>query len=204
MKLHDGGRAPNPRRVRIFCAEKGIALPELVPVNLAAQEQLTPEFLKLNPVGQLPVLVLDDGTAIAETMAICRYFEALHPLPAMFGTAAREQALIEMWSRRVEFGLYAAVQAVFRHSHPGMAAMEKPQVPGWAEVNRPRVNRHLAILENHLEGRHFICGDGLTVADITAGVSVDFLKPAGFSLGDSHPNISRWHAVLRARPSWTA
>jgi glutathione S-transferase len=204
MKLYDGGRAPNPRRVRIFLAEKAIALPQLVPVNLASFEHKSPEFLRLNPSGQTPVLVLDDGIAIAETMAICRYFEALHPKPALFGQSALEQAMVEMWSRRIEFGLYTAAQAVFRHGHPGMAASENPQVPQWADVNRPRVLDNLAMLEKQLENQMFICGEHITVADITAGVTVDFLRAAKVPLPDDHIHIRRWHRALAARPSWSA
>ena len=124
MKLYDGGRAPNPRRVRIFFAEKGIPLPEIVAVDIGQKEHLTDAFARLNPVQRLPVLELDDGTALAETIAICRYIESLHPQPPLFGRDAKEQALIEMWSRRVELGLFAAVTAVFRHGHPSMAELE--------------------------------------------------------------------------------
>ncbi|MGL4728509.1 MAG: glutathione S-transferase family protein [Bosea sp. (in: a-proteobacteria)] len=204
MKLYDGGRAPNPRRVRIFLAEKGLSLPEIVPVNLASFEQRSPDFLKLNPAGQTPVLALEDGTAIAETMAICRYFEALHPEPALFGRTPLEQATVEMWNRRMELGLLTAVQAVFRHGHPGMAASENPQIPQWAEVNRPRVLENLAILEKQLETRPFICGEAFTVADITAGVTVDFLRAAKVHLPEDHAHIRRWHQSISARPSWSA
>jgi glutathione S-transferase len=204
MQLHDGGRAPNPRRVRIFFAEKGLALPEIVKVDLASFEQKSEAYLAINPTGQTPTLVLDDGTAISETMAICRYIEALYPEPALFGRAPLDQALVEMWSRRIEFGLYTAVQAVFRHGHPGMAASESPQVAQWAEVNRPRVLQNLAMLEAQLRGRAFVCGDSISVADITAGVTVDFLRAAKIALPEEHVNISRWHQSLAARPSWSA
>ena len=105
MKLYDGGRAPNPRRVRIFFAEKGIPLPELIPVDIAKKEHRTPEFTRINPSQRLPVLLLEDGTALAETIAICRYIESLHPTPPLFGAAPKEAALIEMWNRRIELGL---------------------------------------------------------------------------------------------------
>ena len=139
MKLYDGGRAPNPRRVRIFFAEKGLALPELVPVDMARKEHKTEAFTRINPAQRLPVLELDDGTALAETIAICRYIEALHPEPPLFGRDAKEQATIEMWNRRVELGLFASVAAVFRHSHPSMAELEE-QVPEWAEANRDQID----------------------------------------------------------------
>jgi glutathione S-transferase len=201
MKLYDGGRAPNPRRVRIFFAEKGLALPERVPVDLARKEHRSEAFTRLNPVQSLPVLLLDDGTALAETMAICRYIEALHPEPALFGRDAKDAAVVEMWNRRVELGLYACVAAVFRHGHPGMAELED-QVPEWAAANRGRIGGHLRLLEDRLADRPFLCGEALTVADITAGVAIDFMKPAQLALPEDFVRVRRWHGVLSARPSW--
>jgi len=203
MKLYDGGRAPNPRRVRIFFAEKGVPLPEIVPIDIAKREHKSEAFTKLNPAQRLPVMVLDDGTALAETIAICRYIESLHPQPPLFGKDAREQALVEMWNRRVELGLFAAVTAVFRHSHPSMAALEE-QVPEWAEANRDQIDDHLWILELQLAGNRYLCGDEVTVADITAGIAIDFMKPSRISLPEDFVHIRRWHAELSARPSWKA
>lgn len=203
MKLYDGGRAPNPRRVRIFFAEKGIPLPEIVAVDIGQKEHLTDAFAKINPVQRLPVLELDDGTALAETIAICRYIESLHPEPPLFGRDAKEQALIEMWSRRVELGLFAAVSAVFRHSHPSMAELED-QVPEWAQANREQIDDHLWLLELQLGANPFICGPSLTVVDITAGIAIDFMKPARIPLPEEFVNIRRWHGELTARPSWKA
>lgn len=203
MKLYDGGRAPNPRRVRIFFAEKGIPLPEIVAVDIGQKEHLTDAFARLNPVQRLPVLELDDGTALAETIAICRYIESLHPQPPLFGRDAKEQALIEMWSRRVELGLFAAVTAVFRHGHPSMAELED-QVPEWAQANREQIDDHLWLLELQLGASPFICGPALTVADITAGIAIDFMKPSRISLPEDFVHIRRWHGELSARPSWKA
>lgn len=203
MKLYDGGRAPNPRRVRIFFAEKGVPLPELVPVDIARKEHRTPEFTRINPSQRLPVLVLEDGTALAETIAICRYIESLHPAPALFGAAPKAAALIEMWNRRIELGLFAAVSAVFRHGHPAMAELED-QVPEWAEANRELIDDHLVLLDLQLGANRFICGDVLTVADITAGIAIDFMKPSRIPLPEDFANIRRWHAELSARPSWKA
>jgi len=203
MKLYDGGRAPNPRRVRIFFAEKGVALPELVPVDIAKKEHKSEAFTRLNPAQRLPVMVLDDGTALAETIAICRYIESLHPQPPLFGKDAREQALIEMWNRRVELGLFTAVSAVFRHSHPAMAELED-QVPEWAEANREQIDDHLLILELQLAANRYLCGEELTVADITAGIAIDFMKPSRIPLPEEFVHIGRWHGELSARPSWKA
>lgn len=204
MKLFDAGKAPNPRRVRIFFAEKGLALPEIVPVDLAKAEQKSAEYARLNPSLQAPVLVLDDGTALSETMAICRYIEALHPHPALFGGDAKAQAITEMWNRRIEFGLYLAVQAVYRHGHPGMAAMEVPQIAEWVESNRPRVIQHLAVLDAQLAKGPFVCGEVFSVADITAGVTVDFMKWARLGVPDDMAHVRRWHGEMTARPSWLA
>lgn len=203
MKLYDGGRAPNPRRVRIFFAEKGVPLPELVPIDIAAREHRTEAFTKINPLQRLPVLVLDDGTALAETVAICRYIESLHPEPPLFGRDAKEQAQIEMWNRRVELGLFSSVAAVFRHSHPSMAELEG-QVPEWAEANRELIDDHLWLLELQLGSNRFVCGETLTIADITAGIAVDFMKPSRIPLSEEFVHIRRWHGELTARPSWKA
>ncbi|UZF92881.1 glutathione S-transferase family protein [Bosea sp. NBC_00550] len=203
MKLYDGGRAPNPRRVRIFFAEKGVSLPELVPIDMAKKEHRSEAFTKINPAQRLPVLELDDGTALAETIAICRYIEALHPQPPLFGRDAKEQGTIEMWNRRVELGLFASVAAVFRHSHPSMAELEE-QVPEWAEANREQVDDHLWLLELQLASSGFICGEALTVADITAGIAIDFMKPSRIPLPEDFVNIRRWHGQLSTRPSWKA
>jgi glutathione S-transferase len=203
MKLYDGGRAPNPRRVRIFFAEKGLALPELVPVDIAGKEHRTEEFARMNPLQRLPVLELDDGTALAETMAICRYLEALHPEPSLFGREAKDQAMIEMWNRRIELGLFASVTAVFRHGHPSMAEFEE-QVPEWAQANREQIEDHLWLLELQLAGNAFVCGQALTVADITAGIAIDFMKPAKLPLPEDFAQIRRWHGALSGRASWKA
>jgi glutathione S-transferase len=203
MRLYDGGRAPNPRRVRIFFAEKGLPLPELIPIDIAKKEHLTPEFTRINPMRRLPVLELDDGIALAETIAICRYLESLHPEPALFGRDPKEQGQIEMWNRRVELGLFSSVMAVFRHSHPSMVELEH-QVPEWAEANREQIDDHLLILDLQLAANPFLCGDAMTVADITAGIAIDFMKPSRIALPEELLNIRRWHGELSVRPSWAA
>jgi glutathione S-transferase len=200
MKLYDGGRAPNPRRVRIFLTEKGITVP-LEPVDLGKMAHKTPGYAAINPVQRVPALELDDGTVISESIAICRYFEAQKPEPPLFGMGAKEAAVVEMWERRVEFHLLAPISHIFRNSHPAMAAMEVPQVPAWAEANKPRVMDFLGILDGQLQGRKHIAGDRYSVADITALVSVDFLKPAKLAVPDHLANVKRWHAEVAARPS---
>jgi glutathione S-transferase len=203
MRLYDGGRAPNPRRTRIFLAEKGIELP-LEPIDLGAMAHKSAAYTAVNPMQRVPALMLDDGTVITESIAICRYLEALHPEPSLFGRAALEIARIEMWNRRLELHLLFPVSHVFRNSHPAMKQMEVPQVPAWAEANKPRIVEFLALLDRELKDRAFAAGDAFTVADITGLVAVEFMKPAKLAVPDELKNVKRWHAELAARPSAAA
>lgn len=203
MKLYDGGRAPNPRRVRIFLAEKGVSVP-IEQVDLGALEHKSAEFSALNPLQRVPALVLDDGAVLTESIAICRYFEAVQPEPRLFGRGAREEAWVEMWQRRLELHLLFPVAHVFRNQHPAMKDMEVPQVPAWAEANKPRIADFVAFLDRELQNRRFIAGDRYTVADITGLVALDFMKPAKLTLEDGLSNLRRWHAELSARPSAAA
>ena len=204
MKLYlDAGRAPNPRRVRIFLAEKGVTLP-IEAVDLGAQAHKTAQFRAINPMQRLPALMLDDGTVIAESIAICRYIEALHPEPPLFGEGAREQALVEMWQRRVEFHLLAVVSHAFRHLHPAMAALEVPQVAAWGEANKPRALDFLAFLNDELKQRPYVAGPRYSVADITAVVAIDFMKPAKLAVPDGLADLQRWHGEVSARPAVAA
>jgi glutathione S-transferase len=203
MQLYDGGRAPNPRRTRIFLAEKGIKLPT-VQVDLGALEQMSAAFAAINPIKRVPALVLDDGTVLTESIAICRYFEALQPEPSLFGRGALDIARIEMWNRRLELHLFLLVSHVFRNTHPAMQAMEVPQVPAWAEANKPRILEFITFLDTGLKDRPFIAGDTFSVADITGLVAVDFMKPAKLVVPDELAHLKRWHAEVSARPSAAA
>jgi glutathione S-transferase len=203
MKLYDFGRAPNPRRVRIYLAEKGITVP-MEQVDLGAMQHKSAAYTAINPLQRVPALVLDDGTVIAESVAICRYFEVLNPSPPMFGIGALEQAMVEMWNRRVEQHLYFPVSQVFRHLHPGMKDTEVPQVAAWGEINKPRVAEFLPILDRQLEISRFVGGAQYSVADITALVAIDFMKPAKLAVPLEHRNIARWQAEVSARPSTKA
>lgn len=200
MKLYDGGRAPNPRRVRVFLAEKGIEVP-IEPVDLGALAHKSAGYTAINPLQRVPALVLDDGTIITESIAICRYFDLLHPNPPLFGEGAKEAAVVEMWQRRIEFHLLLQVAHVFRNSHPAMKDMEVPQVPAWADANKPRVLEFLDVLDGHLKDRRFVAGDRFSVADITGLVGIDFMKPAKLAVPDTLVNVKRWHAEIAARPS---
>ena len=203
MKLYDGGRSPNPRRTRIFLAEKGIKLP-LEQVDLGAMQQKSAAYAAINPIQRVPALVLDDGTVITESIAICRYFEALQPDPPLFGLGALEIARIEMWNRRLELHLLFPVSHVFRNSHPAMKEMEVPQVPAWAEANKPRILEFIGFLDRELKDRPFVAGDAFTVADITGLIAIDFMKPAKLAVPDELTNLKRWHAAVAARPSASA
>jgi glutathione S-transferase len=203
MKIIEQSRAPSPRRVRIFLAEKGLAVP-YEQLDLAKLEHRSPRFVELNPMQQVPVLVLDDGTAIAESVAICRYFEELHPDPALFGKGAREQAVVEMWNRRMELGLYYPVAQCFRHTHPAMAQLEMPQVKEWGEANRPRAVDMLEWMNRELAGRRFVAGHSYSIADITALVAVDFMKAARIERPSRLNNLERWYSEVSSRPSATA
>ena len=203
MKLYDGGRAVNPRRVRIFLAEKGISVPT-EPVDIAAQQHRTEAFAAINPMRRLPALVLDDGTVIAESIAICRYFEALQPDPPLFGRGALQSALVEMWNRRAEFNLIGPVTTVFQHLHPFMKPLVNPQVPEWGEANKPRLLEFLQFLDSELENRPYIAGNNFTVADITALTAVDFMKVPKLAVPDELVNLRRWHKEVSARPSAAA
>jgi glutathione S-transferase len=200
MKLYDSNFAPNPRRVRIFLAEKGIAVPT-ERVDIARQEHKTPEYAAINPLQRMPSLVLDDGTIITESIAICRYFEMLRPEPPLFGVGSKDAAIVEMWNRRAEINFLASVAAVYRHTHPAMKELEVPQVPSWAEANRPRVSWFLEMLDRELATREFVAGDRYTVADITMQVAVDFMNPGRHSMPDGAANVKRWHTAVSARPS---
>ncbi|MEW9836650.1 glutathione S-transferase [Mesorhizobium marinum] len=203
MKLFDGGRAPNPRRVRIFLAEKGISVP-LVPVDMAAMEHRGDAIAARNPLRRLPVLELDDGSVLTESVAICRYFEEIQPEPALFGRGALGKAQVEMWQRRVEMNLFWPVAQAFRHIHPAMKEWEVPQIAEWGEANKPKALEFLAMLDAELAQREFVAGDAYSIADITGLVAIDFMKPARLAVPTELTNVVRWHAALAARPSASA
>jgi len=200
MKLYDSGRAPNPRRVRVFLAEKGLTVPT-EQVDIGTMAHKSDAYTAINPLQRLPALELDDGTIITESVAICRYFEALRPEPPLFGRGAKEEALVEMWNRRMELHLLASVAAVFRHLHPAMQELENPQVPDWGEANKPRVMDFLDFLDGELKDRLYVTGDHYTVADITGLIAVDFMKPAKLAVPAELVNVRRWHGQVSARPS---
>jgi glutathione S-transferase len=202
MKLYTFPGAPNPRRVHIFLAEKGTSVP-FETVDIMKRANRTPDFLaNVNPLGGLPVLELDDGTHIAESVAICRYFEALHPEPSLFGRTAAEIGRIDMWNRRVEMTFMQAVGMVWIHGSPLTKAVVKQQIPEMAEQARALVRNAFAFFDGVLAKSAFIAGGAYSMADILALTTFDF---AG-QLNQLHPepeqkHLLRWHAEVSARPS---
>lgn len=191
--------APNPRRVRIFLAEKGINLPE-TPVDMMQREHKSPEHRARNSLGQVPTLVLDDGTAISETVAICRYFEEIQPEPRMFGATPVEKAHVDMWVRRVEFMVMNPVGNFWRHAHPRTAAL-LTQFKDFGESNRAIYAGAQKWLDGELEGREFLTGDSYSMADICLLTTLDFAKWIGLERDESYANLAAWHARVSARPS---
>jgi glutathione S-transferase len=145
-------------------------------VDIATHQHRADAYTAINPMQRLPALLLDDGTAIAESIAICRYFEGLDPDPPLFGRGSLECALVEMWNRRVELHLFLPVAAVFQHLHPFMKTLVDPQVPAWGEANKPRIAEFLTFLDGELKKRTYVAGENFSVADITALVAVDFME----------------------------
>jgi glutathione S-transferase len=204
MKLYNAAMpAPNPRRVRIFLAEKGVEVP-LVDVAIMKREHKSPEHMARNSLGQLPTLELDDGTMISETVAICRYLESLYPDPPMFGRTALEQAQVDMWVRRIEFAVMTPVGMFWRHAHPFTAAVVVPQYKEFGESNRAHYQRALGWLDKELAGKDFVAGKDYTVADICLLSTVDFASWIGLSVPDSLSNVKAWHARVSERPSTKA
>lgn len=199
MKLYDSKLAPNPRRVRIFLAEKGIAVPT-VQVDLGKAETRTPEFLARNPLGAVPVLELDDGTEIAESVAICRYFEENHPHPPLLGTDAKDRAIVEMWQRRMELELFRHVTGCFQNTHDFFKGRLE-QVPAYGEVCRTNARKRLAWLDTELGTRPFVAGERYTIADITALCAIDFGRVVDIRIASDQKHLLRWHEAVSARPS---
>jgi len=200
MKIWGGKTGGNPLRVALFLAEKGIDIP-FEPVDLIHGAHRDPTFRAKNPVGLVPVLELDDGTCISETIAICRYFERLHPEPPLMGSGALDEATVEMWQRRVEFHLYAPAREVFRHTIPFVKALEPVQMADWAELNRPRVAAGLKVLNEQLKDHRYVAGERYSVADITALFSCQMLAHLHTPIPDDHGPFLRWRAEVYARPS---
>jgi len=198
MKIYDRPSAPNPRRLRIFIAEKGLKIPY---ETMEGGRNRQPEFLAKNPAGSLPVLELDDGTCIAESVAICRYLERLNPEPNLMGRDAREEAIIDMWSRRIELNLFGPVGRAFFHTEPRFAGLPIKQFPEYGASQRDLTQMQLAWLDAQLKGKEFIAVSRFTIADIHGLVAIDFGMQAGIKLAPELKEVSRWHSAIASRPS---
>jgi len=210
MKLYNAPRAPSPRRVRIFMAEKGISIP-LVDIDTRSGENLTEAFETINPRRLIPVLELDDGTRIDESVAICRYLEALHPEPCLLGRGALDQAVICSWQRHMEFDGYLVAAAVFRNTFPafsqrGVAGMpaEFPAIPALAERSRRQYDRFMDLLNARLGESEYVAGPEFSIADITGLVTVDFARVVDMDIPEHHTDTRRWYDRVAGRPSASA
>jgi len=199
MKIYEFTQAPNPRRVRVFLAEKGINVP-YQQVNIAAADNRKPEFLKINPMGTLPVLELDDGTHIAESVAICRYFEETKPEPRLMGVDAKDKAVVEMWNRRMEFEILSMTASAFRNTSDFFKG-RIPQVKEYGEICRSAALKRMEWLDTVLADREFIAGPRYTIADITALIGIDFGRTTGIKIQENQKNLARWHQAVSSRPS---
>ena len=211
MKFFDFGMAPNPRRARIFMAEKGIEGVEVIQVDLGdSRENVGEKYRAINPSCTVPALVLEDGTLIAESVAICRYFEELHPTPALMGRDAKEKAMVEMWQRQIELQGYMPAGDAFRNYNKrfaGRAIAGKDsyeQIPELVTRSRARVERFFSLLNKHLEARDFVATDVFSIADITAFVMIDFAGWSKLAIQENQTHLQRWYETVKARPSSTA
>ncbi|MEQ1802793.1 MAG: glutathione S-transferase family protein [Gammaproteobacteria bacterium] len=209
MRLFDFDRAPNPRRVRIFLAEKRLEVPR-INVNLFRREQLSPEFLAISPGGTVPVLETDDGTFLAECIAICRYLEHLQPEPALFGATPRDEALTLMWANIVENDGLAAIAEVLRNLSPGFrdhvfpGPLPYPQIPALIERGIRRTEQFFDRVEQQLARHQHLAGGGFSFADISLLVTVDFAGWVEIRPGETRPALQRWYERVAARPSASA
>ena len=201
MKLYTSHRAPNPRRVRWVMAEKGVQDVDLVELDIMVGEHRTPEYRAKVGVPHVPALELDDGTTISESVAICRYLEAIYPEPNLFGRDASEQAVIEMWTRRCEFYLANPIMLNVRHSHPALAALEATQLPQVAEYNKLSAEKFMRTLDRRLADHEFIASDRFTIADVVAVVGLDFARLIKYRPPEEFTHLARWLDASRARPA---
>lgn len=203
MKLYDTPLAPNPRRVRWFMAEKGIRDVEIVTLNLMEGTHKQPDYLKKAGLPNVPMLEMDDGTCVTESIAICRYLESRYPEPNLFGRTPEETAVIEMWMRRAEMLVATPLMMGVRHSHPALAALET-QNPTIAEYNKEQGLKALKVLDRRLGESEWLAGDRITIADIVAFIGIDFGRMIRLKPPEELKNVARWADAMRARPAAAA
>lgn len=201
MLFYDAANpAPNPRRVRIFLAEKGMKVP-MKQLAMMNGDHKAPDFLAINPLGQIPALVLDDGEVITESIAICRFFEALNPDPPLFGKGAKGMAEVDMWMRRVELRLGTPLAMVWQHTHPYTARVVVPQYKDFGESNRDKVIAAMRFIDGALADRPWLAGKDYSIADIVLLTTIDFGTFIGMGIPDDMAHLAAWHARATARPS---
>jgi len=202
MRLYTAARAPNPRRVDMFLAEKGVRDIERALVDLNAGEHKQDGFLSRNPLARVPVLELDDGRFLAESRAICTYLESLYPEPNLMGRDGEERAFIEMADRQVEFHLFASIANCIRHTHPGLAALEQPQFPDFGASQGQRIREVAHWLDGQLASRPYVAGERFTVADITAFCAIEFARLIKLQPGkEGMAHLQAWRDRIAQRPS---
>tara|TARA_B100000214_G_C23830914_1_gene564148 strand:+ start:73 stop:699 length:627 start_codon:yes stop_codon:yes gene_type:complete len=199
MKLWSAAVAPNPRRVEIYLMEKGIEV-ETENIDLGAKANYEPEFVAMNPLARVPVLELDDGTFLAESKAICRYFEETHTEPPLLGSNAQERALIEMWDRRMESELMGNITGAFRHLHPYWDGRIE-QIPAYGDICKKNAEDRMAWLDGELADRDYIAGDRFTLADITAICAFGIGRVAKIRIPEELKNLTEWNERMSARDS---
>ena len=199
MKLYTTEGAPNPRRVKIFLAEKGIEIP-MQEISIMKQEHKTENYRAISPLCRVPALVLDDQSVILESVAICRYFELLNPEPRLFGHTNIEKAIVEMQNRRMEFELLMSVAGAFRHIHPAFSKLEN-QNKSFGLVQKSSAEKRLNYLDKELSNQQFIAGNKYSIADITCLCAIDFCIPARIDIPDNLINLNRWIKEIKERPS---
>ena len=203
MKLYIAPRAPNPRRVQMFMAEKGLENIELVPVDLNHNEHHSSAFLAKNPIARVPVLELDDGRFLSESRAICTYLEGLHPEPNLMGATWEERAFIEMADRHIEWSLFLGFASAIRHTHPGLAALENPQFPEFGRVQAEKALLLARSFDQQLQQQPWMAGSRFTIADITAYCALEFARGLiKFVPRDAGLNaLQDWRDRVHSRPS---
>ncbi|CAM3775160.1 glutathione S-transferase family protein [Parendozoicomonas haliclonae] len=200
MKIYETQTAPNPRRVRIFLAEKGVKDVEYVQVDIKAGDNLKPEVLAKNPLGKVPYLELDDGTVITETTAICRYFEELYPENPLMGSTPQEKAQVEMWQRLCDIYFMLQVGMCFQHT-TGYFKDRMTPVPEWGVEAGKNAVKFLSVVENQLADNTYVAGENFSIADIILLCAVDFARVIKIRMGDEHPNLQRWYELVNTRES---
>jgi glutathione S-transferase len=200
MKLYHSPKAPNPERVVHFLRAKGkLDDVEVEEISIMQQAHKTAEYRSVSPFAQVPALVLDDGTSLTESRAICTYFEGVFPEPNLMGADPKEKALIEMWDRRVELLFFIQFAGWFRNAHPAMAALEVPQLPEAAAKSERASRRMAERLDEHLKDNEYVAAGRFSIADITLYVSCGFCRIMQWAPHKELPHLGRWHDAMRAR-----